>query len=397
MALAAVPRYADGRGARRLRVGIAGIGAAGQAFIAPLQGHAGFDWVAVAEPDAALRTRMQQAHGVSGHATLAEMLAQAEVDAVYIATPTPLHAGQVAQAAAAGKHVLVEKPMASTLADARAMVDAAARAGVQLLVGHSHSHDAPIAAMRGLIEAGELGRVRMVHTWCYTDWVHRPRRAEELDAGQGGGVTFRQGAHQFDILRLLCGGRARSVRAQAFDWDPARPTTGAHSAFITFDGGAVATAVYNGYGGFASTDLGFGISEWGHPPAAGPRPPRLRAATPADELKAKQARAATAIPARAPHQPFFGLTLVSCERGDIRQSADGLLVCTADGVREVAVSLDRSPRERVLDEWHAALSGGAPALHDGRWGLATLELCVAALASSAQGCELPLHEQVAVR
>ena len=370
------------------------MGAAGQAYITPLQAHAGFDWVAVAEPDAALRTRMQQAHGVAGHATLAEMLRHTVLDAVYIATPTPLHAEQVVQVAAGGLHVLVEKPMATTLADARLMVAAAERAGVILLVGHSHSFDAPIAAMRALIASGELGRVRMVHTWCYTDWVHRPRRADELDATQGGGVTFRQGAHQFDVIRLLCGGRARSVRAQAFDWDPARRTTGAHTVFITFEDGAVATAVYNGYGGFASTDLVGGISEWGFQQPAAARPPRARARSPADELQAKRDRAATAIPARAPHQPHFGLTLASCERGDIRQSPDGLRVYTADGAREVAVPLDRSPRDRVLDEWQAAISGRAPALHDGRWGLATLEVCVAALAASAQGVELLLHEQV---
>jgi phthalate 4,5-cis-dihydrodiol dehydrogenase len=87
---------------------------------------------------------------------------------------------------------------------------------------------------------------------------------------------------------------------------------------------------------------------------------------------------------------------VSCEGGDIRQSPDGLLVYTAAGVREHAVPLDRTPRDRVLDEWHAAICGRAPALHDGRWGLATLEVCVAALASSAQGGEVLLHEQVGV-
>lgn len=381
-------------GARRLRVGIAGIGAAGQAFITPLQDHAAFDWVAVAEPDEALRARMQQTHGVSGHATLTGMLEHSALDAVYVATPTPLHAEQVAQVAAAGLHVLVEKPMAATLADARRMVDAAQRAGVVLLVGHSHSFDAPIAAMRALIASGELGRVRMVHTWCYTDWVHRPRRADELDAAQGGGVTFRQGAHQFDVIRLLCGGHARSVRAQAFDWDPARRTTGAHTVFIAFENGAVGTAVYNGYGGFSSMDLVQDISEWGHHQPAAQRPQHARDATPDDEMKAKRARAATAIPALAPHQPHFGLTLVSCERGDIRQSPDGLWVYTAEGVREVAVPLDRSPRDRVLDEWQAAIAGSAPPVHDGRWGLANLEVCVAALVSSTQGCDIALHEQV---
>ena len=385
---------ASAAGPRRLRVGIAGLGAAGQAFITPLQAHSGFDWVAVAEPNDSLRSQMVQTHGVSGHATLAAMLESGPLDAVYIATPTPLHAEQVAQVAAAGLHVLVEKPMATTLAGARQMVAAAQQAGVVLLVGHAHSFDAPIAAMQALIASGQLGRVRMVHSWCYSDWVHRPRRADELDPAQGGGVTFRQGAHQFDVIRLLCGGRARSVRAQVFDWDPARRTTGAHTVFIAFEDGAVATAVYNGYGGFASSEWVGDISEWGfHQPVAH-RSARAPAATPADELKAKQARAAMAIPARAPHQPHFGLTLVSCERGDIRQTPDGLRVYTADGVRDVPVALNRSPRDRVLDEWHAAITGTAPALHNGRWGLANLEVCVAALASSAQGGEVLLHEQV---
>jgi phthalate 4,5-cis-dihydrodiol dehydrogenase len=225
--------------------------------------------------------------------------------------------------------VLVEKPMAATLEDGLAMVAAAESAGTVLLVGHSHSHDPPIVAMRELIASGELGPVRMVNTWCFTDWVRRPRRPDELDATLGGGVTFRQGAHQFDILRLLCGGRVRSVRAHTFDWDPSRRVTGAHIAFLEFDGGAAATAVYNGYGGLAGSELGFGISEWGFPappPApveAAPAARVCQASRPTRSFLAKQRRAGGAIPAAAPHQPFFGLTIVSCERGDVRQSPDG--------------------------------------------------------------------------
>ena len=298
------------------------------------------------------------------------------------------------QVAAAGQHVLVEKPMAVDLADARAMVDAAACAGVVLLVGHAHGYDEPIAAMRSVIDSGELGAVGMVNTWCFSDWVQRPRRPDELDVAQGGGVTFRQGSHQFDILRLLCGGRARSVRAKAFDWNRERPTVGAHIAFIDFEDGPAATAVYNGYGGFSSMDLCFDISEWGlhQPPHQRPRLPRPGSA--ADELQAKRERARGAIPAAAPHAPFFGLTLVSCERGDIRQAPNGLRIHTPDGTRELPLPLQRSPRERVLDEWHAAITGAAPALHCGRWGLANLELCVAALQSSRTASEVRLHEQV---
>ena len=379
-----------------IRVGIAGLGAAGQAFVPALQGHTGFAWVALAEPVDAVREQQAARHGVAAYDSLPGLLAHPGLDAVIIATPTPLHAAQAQQAAAAGLHVLVEKPMAVTLDDARVMVQACERAGVVLLVGHSHGYDAPIAAMRQVIDDGTLGAVGMVHTWCYSDWVWRPRRSDEFDPAQGGGVTFRQGAHQFDILRLLCGGRARSVRAKVFDWQPQRRTIGAHVAFVDFEDGPAATAVYNGYGGFSSMDLCFDISEWGlyQPPGLRPKLPAPGDA--AAELQAKQARAAGAISAVAPHTPFFGLTLVSCERGDIRQAPNGLRLYTRDGVSERPVAVDRSPRERVLDEWQTAVLRRAPALHGGAWGLANLELCVAALTSARTGREVHLQEQVAL-
>ena len=381
---------------RRIRIGVAGLGAAGQAFVPALKRHEGFVWVAAAEPAAAVRANVQSEHGIDAYASLAEMLARGGLDALIVATPTALHAEQAIEAAAAGLHVLVEKPMATQLDDARAMIGAAARAGVVLQVGHSHSYDAPIAHMRQLIRSGELGAVRMVNTWCFSDWMQRPRRADELDSAQGGGVTFRQGAHQFDILRLLCGGSARSVRAKTFDWDPRRRAIGAHIAFVDFDNGAAATAVYNGYGGLSSMDLCFDISEWGLHVPPHERVHQHIADAPMDSeqaLQAKQARARTAIADRAPFQPFFGLTVVSCERGDVRQSPNGLLVHGADGSRrEISLVHERGPRDRVLDEFHAAIEGRVPALHDGAWGLATLELCVAAIDSAARGCETFLDE-----
>lgn len=382
----------------RVRIGVCGMGAAGQAFVPALHRHEGFEWVALAEPVAPVCEAFARQHGVAGYASLDAMLGHPGLDAVYLATPTDLHAEQAVQVARAGLHVLVEKPMAPTLAAARAMVEACERAGVVLLVGHSHSHDLPVRRMHELVASGKLGRVAMAHSWCYTDWVRRPRRPEELDPARGGGVTFRQGAHQFDILRLLCGGQAHSVRARSFDFDPLRSTTGAHTAWIEFANGSAATAVYSGYGRFSTMDLTGDISEWGfrQPPALRPRLPVTRGLSAEDELKAKQQRSLSAIPADAPHQPFFGLTLVSCEKADLRQSADGLLVYDDEGQREIPLLPRRSPRELVLDEFHDAIARGRPPLHDGRWGLATLEICVAALQAAATGRRVRLHEQVAV-
>src|SRR5438105_864069 len=119
--------------------------------------------------------------------------------------------------------------------------------------------------MRELVRGGELGPLQMMHTWYYNDWLYRPRLPEELDTALGGGVTFRQGAHQFDILRLLGGGLVRSVRAATGVWDPSRPTEGSHTAFLDFENGVVATAVYNGYDHFHTSELTYGIGAAGGP------------------------------------------------------------------------------------------------------------------------------------
>ena len=376
-----------------IRIGIAGLGAAGRAFVPAIRANSAFRLAAIADPSPQIRAEFEGE--VATHRDLTSMLGDRSLDAVCIATPTEMHAAQACEAFAAGKHVVLEKPMATSLADAQAIIEAAERAGRVLLVGHSHSYDAPIARMRALVEEGTLGAPRMANTWCFTDWVYRPRRPEELDLAKGGGVTFRQGAHQLDILRLLCGGRATSVRARTFDFDPSRSTVGAHVAFVDFADGAAGTAVYSGYGHLPFGELTFGIGEWGFPQVASKRAGASAPASVEEERRAKAERAKSAIPASAPNPPFFGMTLLSCERGDVRQTPEGLAVYTRDGITTIPVSVERSPRDLLFDEFRDAIEGARPPIHDGRWALATLELCIAALESSRIGREVALHHQCA--
>jgi phthalate 4,5-cis-dihydrodiol dehydrogenase len=381
---------------RRIRIGIVGLGAAGQAFLPAVSESERFGLAAIAEPVADVRDSVAAETGVQGYRDLPSMLQHAPLDAVYVATPTELHPEHVALVCGAGKHVLTEKPMAIGVEQARAMVDAAERAGVKLLVGHSHSYDLPIQRMRQIIVSGALGRVRMIHTWNFTDWMLRPRRPEEFDVEQGGGVTYRQGAHQIDIIRLLGGGMVKSVRAMTFDWDPHRRSIGAHTILLTFVDGTASTAVYNGYGHFSGMELTSDVGEWGLVQKGEDRSRAVPAALSVEQaLEAKRRRAKTAIPARAPYQPHFGLTLVSCERGDIRQAPDGLYVYSAAGREHVALPLDRSPRALVLQEFAAAIDGESTT-HSGRWGLANLEVCTAAIESSRHGRDIELLHQVPV-
>jgi phthalate 4,5-cis-dihydrodiol dehydrogenase len=189
------------------------------------------------------------------------------------------------------------------------------------------------------------------------------------------------------------------VHATTFDWDPARRSIGAHTVFMQFADGAAATAIYNGYGYFSSMELTADVAEWGFAEPPEKRAPVRRSSaggSPADELEAKRKRAKSAIPTSAPHQPHFGLTLASCERGDIRQSPAGLYVYSERGREEIVLANDRSPRGLVLDEFAAAIAGQRPPVHDGRWGLANLEVCVAAIESSKSGKPIELIHQVSL-
>jgi phthalate 4,5-cis-dihydrodiol dehydrogenase len=248
--------------------------------------------------------------------------------------------------------------------------------------------------MRDLVEDGSLGSLTMVHTWNYTDWLRRPRLPEELDTELGGGVLFRQGAHQVDILRWIGGGLVRSVRAQV---KRSEETEGAHTMFLEFASGAAAIAIYSGSGHLDARVLTGGVGEDGRvSPHAVSLSPRVRERGPGGEgTKAARGYTGESLP-EPTHAATFGLTIASCERGDIRQSPAGLLVHTGEGTREIAIPPLPNGRDILLREFHDAIAAGRPAPHDGLWGLANLEVCVAALESARSCREVLLRHQVPV-
>jgi phthalate 4,5-cis-dihydrodiol dehydrogenase len=137
-----------------LRIGAAGLGRGFMLMLPTFRADPRVRLVAAADPRPEARARFTAEFGGRAYAEVEALGADPEVDVVYVATPHQMHAEHVLAAAAAGKHVLVEKPMAVSLADAERMVAACAAAGVHLIVGHSHSFDAPIATARAMIAAG---------------------------------------------------------------------------------------------------------------------------------------------------------------------------------------------------------------------------------------------------
>src|SRR6185437_15846639 len=286
-------------------------------------------------------------------------------DAVYIATPHQFHAAHAIAAAAAGKHMLIEKPMAVTLDECAAIVAAAKAARVHVSIGHSHSFDTPILETKRLIDGGAYGRLRLVTAFNFTDFMYRPRRPEELDTAQGGGVIFNQGAHQIDVARYLAGGLAQSVRAVAGRWDAARPTEGAYTAFLTFADGAAATLTYSGYAHFDSDEFCDWIAESVLRKSAdehgAPRRLLRGARDPAAEAALKTTQAYGGAPASGNRAPpgerlhaHFGVVIASCEKADLRPLPTGIMIYDDDKRHLLALPPPAVPRAAVIDELYAA-------------------------------------------
>jgi phthalate 4,5-cis-dihydrodiol dehydrogenase len=381
-------------------LGIAGLGMAGAVMVHAAAAHPGFVLRAAADPNPGPREAFARDFNARAYADIAGLVADPEVEIVYIATPHQFHAPHAALAAEHGKHIILEKPMALTLAECDAIIAAVERHKVHLVVGHTHAFDPAVRLMRELIVRGDLGRLGLIHSFNYTNFLYRPRRPEELDTAKGGGILFNQVPHQIDTARYLAGGLVRSVRATASVLDPARPTEGSCAALLQFDNGAAASLIYSGYDHFDSDEWHFGISERGAPKELAHGAARRALEKAKDESRARTetfayGRTGGALP---PHQPHFGITIVTCAQGDMRASADGVTVYDRNGVRELKIPRgDSMPgRREVLDEMGAAITLGRRPLHDGRWGKATVEVALAILRSARERQEVALEHQVAV-
>lgn len=381
-----------------VRLAIAGLGMAGAVMVHAAQAHPGIALVAAADPAPGPRAAFTQAIGRPAHEDFAALCADPTIEAIYIATPHQMHAPQAIMAAKAGKHVIVEKPLALTLEECAAIGAAVAQAGTSLIVGHTHAFDPAIRLMRTLVAGGAYGPLHLLNLYNYTNFLYRPRRPEELDTALGGGIVFNQLPHQIDIARTLCGGQALSVRAHLVAPDPARPTEALASAMIFFANGAAATLTYSGLDHFDADALHGWVAESGAEkrPAHGAARRALAArAAPEAQLRTDQfAFGAQQNPPR-PHQPHFGELLASCALADLRPTRDGVAIYTEAGMHEVP--LPHGPgiagRREVLDDLVAALRLGIAPRHDARWGMATLEVALALLASARERREIMLEHQ----
>jgi predicted dehydrogenase len=209
-----------------LRVGLIGYGGAGRGIHARLLRDAGQSvaWVVTRSRADAVHADWPQAQVAPDVETL---LAHAsELDLVVVASPTGDHVAHVEAALASGVHVLVDKPLATSAAECRRLVDASTRAGGRLAVFQNRRWDPEQLALRGLIESGALGPVhRFERRWERFRPVPQDRWKE--NDPHAGGLLLDLGAHLVDSAVQLFGA-VRTVYAEL----AARSTVATDDVFL---------------------------------------------------------------------------------------------------------------------------------------------------------------------
>jgi phthalate 4,5-cis-dihydrodiol dehydrogenase len=401
---------------RQLKIGVVGLGQGAANVLPTMRALPETDLVAGADINPRMRAGFLERYpGTRVYDSAAGLFGDSEIDVVWVSTPNRFHCEHAVAAMQAGKHVAVEKPMAVTIEDADRMVETAQRCGVQLLAAHTSSYGLPVRTMRRIARSSELGAVRSILIWSYTDWMLRPRSAEELSSAAGSGVVHRQGPHQIDVLRLLGGGRLHSVRGTTGAWMPERTIPGFFTAYFEFEDGTPAVILFNGYGYFMTGELFPGaLDHWRYTDSDRIALRKgLRGGARDEEREKEEYRIGGRFDPTAKadaHEPNpwapidLGMLVVSCERGDMRHSRHGVYVYGDDGCKDVDVRAFTRPEKDLeggatvgaLLELYDAVVNGRPVYHSGAWGRATLEATLALIASARERKEILLTRQVAL-
>ena len=222
-----------------IRAGIVGLGFMGSRYLEFLQKLDGVAVTALCDLREGIAEEFSRATGARAVVEAEELAAAPDVDAVFVCTPEDRHAAVAVAALAAGKAVLIEKPLAHSLTEARAIVAAAEASGAVVMVGHLLRFEPRWAAAQRAIAAGELGEVLSIAT---------RRVGSVLDQQVLGGRTtipLYYGVHDLDIVRWFAGAEATTLyasRRSGVLQSLGYPVHDLYCAVLEFDNGVLATA-----------------------------------------------------------------------------------------------------------------------------------------------------------
>ena len=211
-----MPASAEELKNRPIRFAVVGCGRIAEKHFEAIAEHRDNAEIAgVCDTDPAHLAAATERTGAPGFASLGDLLEKAAADVVVLATPSGLHPQQAIRAAEAGCHVMTEKPMATRWADGRAMVDACDRAGAKLFVVKQNRHNATLQLLKRAVAGGRFGRIYSVAINVF--WT-RPQDYYDSSRWRGtwefdGGALMNQASHYIDLLDWLIG-PIESIQAQ---------------------------------------------------------------------------------------------------------------------------------------------------------------------------------------
>ena len=194
-----------------IRWGLIGATVIGREWMVPAIREAGGEIIGVMSTDASRGRAYTDEFGVPLAFTSLPELFASGIDAVYVSTTNERHRAETVAAAEAGIHVLCEKPLATSLADARAMVAACRKAGVVLGTNHHLRNAAVHRALRDLVAAGRIGRplsARVVHAGYLPTHLHGWRLN---NPAAGAGAILDLAVHDVDLLRFILADEPQEV------------------------------------------------------------------------------------------------------------------------------------------------------------------------------------------
>ncbi|MDZ4694435.1 MAG: Gfo/Idh/MocA family oxidoreductase [Deltaproteobacteria bacterium] len=229
------------------------IGIIGGSRIAP--GHAqairnlgnSCELIAVASSSAERARSIAEPHGAEAVVDWRTLLVRTDIDAVVVATPNPQHVEMGTAALRAGKHLLIEKPMAMTLAECDGLIQVAQDQRRKLFVGHTQHFFSTNQAARALLSSGELGSlVTFTDTW-YKPFGVAVRRPWFLDRSTGGGMWFMNGAHMVDRALWFNDSKVTTVKAWIGNPLLGLKADDTNIAVLQHANGKLSTLVHAGY------------------------------------------------------------------------------------------------------------------------------------------------------
>ncbi len=249
----------------KLKVGIIGLGQVAEVHLKAYQDVKQIEVVACAEPRAERLAHMASQWGITAYADYTDMLQREKLDIACVLTPAATHRSIVEEVAEYGVHVLCEKPMALSLADAKAMIDKCAQEGIKFYYGSSYRHLCAIKKAKDIIDSGALGDLflltetfvggRGLENWQGLSEHHYPQGGP----GGGGMGLVDHGIHLADVFRWLSGSEATSVFGRG---NITGQAPGAEYLTMQFESGAVGQLLY--CDATFSSDLPYeGMFSWG--------------------------------------------------------------------------------------------------------------------------------------